>query len=68
MEASRLFDFLTIQTGKNPTNSFLTSKVENIWNSFTFAEVQQISNKVSQLLINLDLKKGDTIAIISTTD
>lgn len=66
MEASRLFDFLTIQTGKNPTNSFLTSKVENIWNSFTFAEVQQISNKVSQLLINLDLKKGDTIAIIST--
>src|SRR5436190_3490660 len=65
MEIKRLFDFLTEQIEKNANAPFVASKVDKQWKSYTFRETQDISNQVSQLLINLGLKKDDKIAIIA---
>jgi Long-chain acyl-CoA synthetases (AMP-forming) len=66
MEVKRLFDFLTDRVQKHPNLPFISSKVNKQWKTYTFAETQEISNRVSQLLINLGLQKNDKIAIIST--
>ena len=66
MEAKRLFDLLTTQIERNPDNYFLASKIQNTWKQYTFKEVQDLADRVSQLLIQLDLHKDDKIAIIST--
>lgn len=70
MEINRLFDFLTQQIEKNPDSPFLASKVQGaegkVWKHYTFRETQQEADRVSQLLINLGLKKDDKVAIIST--
>lgn len=69
MEIKRLFDFLTQQIEKNPDAPFLASKVQGaegkVWKHYTFKETQQEVDRVSQLLINLGLKKDDKVAIIS---
>lgn len=69
MEIKRLFDFLTKQVNSQPQKHFLSAKEEGgsgkIWKHYTFKDVQDYSNRVSQLLINLGLQKDDTIAIIS---
>lgn len=69
METKRLFDFLTLQIEKNPDAPFLASKVQGaegkVWKHYTFRETQNEVDRVSQLLINLGLKKDDKIAIIS---
>ena len=66
MEIKRLFDFLTEQNEKQPNAPFVASKVNNQWKTYTFQEMQDNTNRVSQLLMNLGLKKDDKIAIIST--
>lgn len=66
MEARCLFDLLTIQKERNPDKPFLSSKENKKWVTHSFAQVQQMADRVSQLLLNLGLKKGDTIALIST--
>ncbi|MCO5229549.1 MAG: long-chain fatty acid--CoA ligase [Chitinophagales bacterium] len=65
MAAQRLFDILTEQLEKNPNNKFLSAKVDGVWKDYSFTETQFYVNKVSQLLLNLGLKKDDKIAIIS---
>ncbi len=65
MDIKRLFDFLTVQIGKHANAPFLSSKVNGAWKPYTFKEVQDNSNRVSQLLLNLGLKKDDKIAIIA---
>ncbi|HLP51537.1 MAG TPA: long-chain fatty acid--CoA ligase [Chitinophagales bacterium] len=65
MEIKRLFDFLSDQIAKHPDAPFLASKVDKQWKSYSFKEVQENSNRVSQLLISLGLKKDDKIAIIA---
>jgi len=65
MEATRLFDFLTHNYLKYPNHSFLSAKENKEWRHYTFTEVQIKVDKVSQLLINLGLTDGDTIALIS---
>ncbi|HQV78852.1 MAG TPA: long-chain fatty acid--CoA ligase [Chitinophagales bacterium] len=65
MEATRLFDFLTYNYLKYPNHSFLSAKENKEWRHYTFTEVQIKVDKVSQLLINLGLTDGDTIALIS---
>ena len=65
MEIKRLFDFLTVQIGKHANAPFLSSKVNGAWKPYTFKEVQDNSNRVSQLLLNLGLKKDDKVAIIA---
>lgn len=70
MEPVHLFDFLTNQVNKNPDDPFLASiKTKNgqkQWVRHTFKETQIMANRVSQLLIDLGLKKDDKIAIIAT--
>ncbi|MCS6935710.1 MAG: long-chain fatty acid--CoA ligase [Chitinophagales bacterium] len=66
MEVKRLFDFLTVRVQQQGNLPFISAKVNKQWKTYTFAETQDISNRVSQLLINLGLQKDDKIAIIST--
>lgn len=67
MEITRLFDYLTLQVKDRPNQNFLSAKEIELpgkpWKSYTFKEVAEISNQVSQLLINLGIKKGDMIAM-----
>ncbi|HNL29515.1 MAG TPA: AMP-binding protein, partial [Saprospiraceae bacterium] len=70
MEIKRLFDYLTLHTDKRPETEFVSGKEIKAngtkeWRHYTFREVKDISDKISQLLINLGLKKEDKIAIIS---
>lgn len=65
MEIKRLFDFLTEWEIAQPNSPFISSKINHAWNTYTFAETLLLSNRVSQLLINLGLQKDDKIAIIS---
>lgn len=69
MEVKRLFDLLTEQIEKHPDAPFIASKVQGaegkVWKHYSFRETQQLADRVSQLLINLGLKKDDKIAIIS---
>lgn len=65
MQPTRLFDFLTLHCQKTPQSPFLSAKEQGQWRSHSFAQVQQLSNQLSQLLLTLGLQKGDKIAIIS---
>ncbi|MCB0506668.1 MAG: long-chain fatty acid--CoA ligase [Bacteroidetes bacterium] len=65
METSRLFDFLSIHTEKQPNSIFLSAKENKQWKHYSFLDVQNNANKVSQLLLQIGLKSGDTIALIS---
>jgi len=70
MKVTRLFDYLTYQLDKNPTAQFLSAKYKNPneyhdWKHFTYQDFQNFADKVSQFLIDLGLKSGDKIALIS---
>jgi long-chain acyl-CoA synthetase len=69
MEVTRLFDYLTLQATERPNQPFLASKViengQKIWKSYTFREVADMCDRVSQGLINLGIKKDDKIALCS---
>lgn len=69
MEVTRLFDYLTQQATERPNKPFLASKViengQKIWKSYTFREVADICDRVSQALIDLGIKKDDKIALCS---
>lgn len=71
MEIKRLFDYLSFQLQKHPEAHFLSAKLQSesgqkYWQHYSFRQVQDISDKISQLLIKLGLQKDDKIAIIST--
>jgi long-chain acyl-CoA synthetase len=67
MEVTRLFDYLTLQAAERPDLPFLASKVteggEKKWKSYTFKEVADICDKVSQALLYLGIKKDDKVAL-----
>jgi long-chain acyl-CoA synthetase len=67
MEVTRLFDYLTVQAAERPDQAFLASKVtengQKIWKSYTFREVADICDRVSQALINMGIKRDDKIAL-----
>lgn len=69
MGASRLFDLLSLQISNNPTRAFLAMKETRngvkTWKHYTFQETQHQANRVSQLLMDIGLQKGDKIAIIA---
>lgn len=65
MEKVRLFDFLTEHIQKRPKQQFLAAKYSGQWKHFTFEEVYNIVQQVSQLLLDLGLKKEDKIALIA---
>lgn len=67
---SRLFDVLEEHAIVQPEQLFLSSKKQpdnpHQWKHYSFADVQRLTNQTSQLLINLGLQDGDTVAIISS--
>ncbi len=69
MEISRLFDLLAQHAAKSPTSYFVSGKENQagnkIWKHYTFEEVAQLTNRVSQFLLNLGLQPDDKIAIIA---
>ncbi len=70
MVIKRLFDFLTEKVESSPNAPFIAAKIKTDngkkWKHYSFKEVQEQVNKVSQLLINLGISKDDKIALIST--
>jgi long-chain acyl-CoA synthetase len=69
MEIKRLFDFLTAQVAKGGNRNCISAKelVTGVkqWRSYTYSDVQQYANRVSQLLISLGVEAGDKIALIA---
>jgi long-chain acyl-CoA synthetase len=65
MQVKRLFDFLTMQVQAQPNANIVSGKVDKVWKHYTFKDVENEANRVSQLLIGLGLKKDDKIAIIA---
>lgn len=65
MTSTRLFDLLDSHVKNYPNDPFLSSKVNGTWQTHSFSEVQKMADKGSQLLLDLGLKRGDTIALIS---
>ncbi|MFN8309651.1 MAG: long-chain fatty acid--CoA ligase [Chitinophagales bacterium] len=67
MEISRLFDYLTQQVEERPNQKFLAGKIteggHKIWKHYTFQEVQIISDRVAQALLNLGVQPGDMIGL-----
>jgi long-chain acyl-CoA synthetase len=70
MKVTRLFDYLTLQVTERPDQPFLSSKVtengKKIWKPYTFREVADICDRVSQALLNLGIKKGDKVAVCAS--
>ncbi|KXK17351.1 MAG: AMP-dependent synthetase and ligase [Candidatus Parvibacillus calidus] len=70
MEIKRLFDFLTHQLERNPDLHFLSVKTtlfddNKQWKHFSYRDLQDNADKVSRLLLDAGIEKGDKIAIIS---
>ncbi len=65
MEIKRLFDILTEQVSKQPDVQSISGKTNGQWVHYTFKQVSDTANRVSQLMLNLGLKKDDKIAIIA---
>jgi long-chain acyl-CoA synthetase len=69
MKGYRLFDFLSEQVNQRPNSLFISSKEfingQKVWKQYSFLEIQELANHLSQLLINDGLKKNDKIALIS---
>lgn len=65
MKINRIFDILELQLAKNPLSDALANKVNGKWTSFSTQEYINIVNKTSLGLLDLGIKKDDTICIIS---
>jgi len=65
---TRLFDFPYYQLEKFNLNKALTSFKDGKWNSTSTQEYINKANQISRGLLRLGIKKGDKIAVISTTN
>jgi len=67
MEVTRLFDYLAVQAVERTDLPFLSSKViengQKVWKTYTFKEVADICDRVSQGLLDLGIKKDDKVAL-----
>jgi acyl-CoA synthetase (AMP-forming)/AMP-acid ligase II len=61
MEVTRLFDYLAFQATERPDPTFFILQSDRRWRkkwkSYTFKEVADICDKVSQALLNMGIKK-----------
>ena len=67
-EIKRLFDFPYYQLKHKPTNSALVTKYDGKWTPMSTQEYLDKANAVSRALLKMGVKKGDKIALISTTN
>ncbi|TAF63138.1 MAG: long-chain fatty acid--CoA ligase [Cytophagales bacterium] len=64
-DVTRVFDFLAYQENTNPQKTCIAAKKNGQWQHFSTQEVRKQSDLVSLGLLQLDIKKGDSVAIIS---
>lgn len=65
---TRLFDIIYYQNEHYPQKKCLTTKYGNEWKSISTAELISKVNQLSRALINLGLKAGDKVGIISSNN
>ncbi len=65
---TRLFDFAYYQLKNYPQKNCFVIKKQSVWTSVSTQEYIEQANKVSRSLINLGIKPGDKIAIITTVN
>jgi long-chain acyl-CoA synthetase len=66
MEITRVFDVLEKLKQEKNNLTLLNRKENNTWTSFSTTDFISNTNTVSCALMHIGLKKGDTVAIIST--
>lgn len=67
-EIKRLFDFPYHQLKHNPNDSALVTKYNGKWTPMSTKEYLDKANAVSRALLRMGVKKGDKIALISSTN
>ncbi|TCK68902.1 long-chain acyl-CoA synthetase [Winogradskyella wandonensis] len=67
-EIKRLFDFPYHQLKNNPNNSALVTKYDGKWTPMSTQDYLDKANAVSRALLKMGVKKGDKIALISSTN
>jgi long-chain acyl-CoA synthetase len=65
---TRLFDFIYHQEQQYSQEKCYTFKKSGTWNSISTKEFLEQSNTVSRALLNLGIKKGDKVAVISSNN
>ncbi|MFN8276400.1 MAG: long-chain fatty acid--CoA ligase [Chitinophagales bacterium] len=67
MTITRLFDYLHLQASTRPDQPCIAGKVKEgdtkKWQHYSYRETQEMADRVSQLLINLGIQKGDMIGL-----
>lgn len=64
-EVSRVFDVISYQYKNHPLENALNYKVQGKWTSFSSKQVMQITSLLSLGLLEMGIKKGDNIGIVS---
>ena len=67
-EITRLFDFPYYQLENKPNDAALVTKYKGEWVKTSTQEYIDKANAISRALLKLGVKKGDRIALISTTN
>jgi len=65
---TRLFDILENQVKNKPLKRALNTKYNGVWESTSSKEFFEKSNQISRGLLQLGVKKGDKVAIISSNN
>lgn len=65
MEVKRLFDIFPFQAEKYPQEIALGGKYDGKWKTWSTQELIALTDKLAQGLLDLGMRKGDTIAIMS---
>lgn len=65
---TRLFDILENQVKNKPLKRSLNTKYNGVWESTSSEEFLEKSNQISRGLLQLGVKKGDKVAIISSNN
>lgn len=64
----RLFDILAIQAKHYPDSNVLNTKYEGVWKGISTKEYKEKADQMSRAFLNLGVKFGDKIALISTNN
>ena len=68
MFPSRIFDILSIQAENHPIEKCLNDKVKGDWKSISTQKYFESANFISAALIEMGVKSGDKVALISATN
>lgn len=66
MDVKRLFDIFPYQRDKYPLGDALAGKVNGVWETYSTQQVIEVTDSMALGLLELGLKKGDMIGIISS--